>query len=200
MKITALTPQQKSPNRINIFIDDKYELSLDITQITDLNIKIGREITPPDLATLHTASTFGKLYTKALSYLAIRPRSEKEIHTYLTRKNAPPDLIPPIIARLKSKNHLNDATFAKFFIANRFQKKGISTTRLTAELRQKGISPEIITTALHHQNRSDATEIHKIIAKKRTKYDDRQLIAYLLRQGFPYDLAQSSVREKDSQN
>jgi regulatory protein len=200
MKITALTPQVKSPHRVNVFVDDQYMLSLDIAQIPDLGVKVGREISLADLDRLRDASVFGKLYTQALAYLAVRPRSEKEICTYLARKNAPSDLIARIVARLKSKNHLDDAAFADFYIANRFRKKGISAARLIAELRAKGVGADLIADAQARQDRSDSAEICKIIAKKRAKYGDRQLIAYLVRQGFAYDLAQSSVREMGSQN
>ena len=102
-----------------------------------------------------------------------------------------------IIDKLISKGYLNDQTFAKFWVENRFIKKGISKKRLQLELIKKGISREIIEEAL--KSRNDEEEIQKIIAKKRKKYDDDKLISYLVRQGFSYQLAQNQVRdyEKD---
>ena len=80
---------------------------------------------------------------------------------------------------------------------NRFVKKGISRKRLRMELVKRGVDTEIIEQVL--DGRNDEEEILKIIAKKRAKYDDEKLIAYLCRQGFPYQLAQSLVanHEKD---
>ena len=44
MKVTKLSSQVKNPDRINVFIDDKYTFSLDISQITDLRVKVGQEL------------------------------------------------------------------------------------------------------------------------------------------------------------
>ena len=70
--------------------------------------------------------------------------------------------------------------------------------RLKKELQQKGVSSEIIETTLAATNRTDETEIKKIIAKKRRQYaDDDKLIAYLTRQGFSYQLSKALVLETD---
>ena len=100
-----------------------------------------------------------------------------------------------IISRLISKKYLDDSKFAEYYVENRFVKKGISRKRLKMELIKKGITNDIIEQVL--DKRSDETEIKKIIAKKRAKYDDDKLISYLVRQGFSYQLAQSLVRETD---
>ena len=59
---------------------------------------------------------------------------------------------------------------------------------------KKGISLENISEVLDNSERNDEEEILKIIAKKRAKYDDEKLIAYLCRQGFSYQLAQDLVQ------
>lgn len=97
-----------------------------------------------------------------------------------------------IISRLISKGYLDDRKFAEWYVENRFVKKGISQKRLAMELMKKGITREIIDEVLGSRN--DEEEILKIIAKKRTKYTEEKLIAYLCRQGFPYQLVQDLVR------
>ena len=97
-----------------------------------------------------------------------------------------------IISRLISKGYLDDRKFAEWYVENRFVKKGISQKRLAMELMKKGIAREIIDEVLGSRN--DEEEILKIIAKKRTKYTEEKLIAYLCRQGFPYQLVQDLVR------
>ena len=76
---------------------------------------------------------------------------------------------------------------------NRFVKKGVSAKRLRIELMKKGISKDIIERVLNESSRNDEEEIAKIIAKKRAKYNDEKLTAYLLRQGFSYDLVREQV-------
>ena len=62
------------------------------------------------------------------------------------------------------------------------------------ELMKKGVATEIVDEVLNGRN--DEEEIRKMIARKKSKYDDPQkLIAYLCRQGFSYDLVQRLVKE-----
>lgn len=58
---------------------------------------------------------------------------------------------------------------------------------------KKGVEKSLIEAALENSDRSDLEEAKKIIAKKRQKYDDQKLIAYLVRQGFSYQLARDLV-------
>jgi SOS response regulatory protein OraA/RecX len=57
------------------------------------------------------------------------------------------------------------------------------------------VAREIIERVLDNSERNDEEEIKKIIAKKRARYDDEKLIAYLCRQGFQYDAVKSLVEE-----
>ena len=92
------------------------------------------------------------------------------------------------------KKYLSDFEFAKWYVENRFVKKGASLKRLKMELMKKGVSSEIIEEVLNSSERNDEEEILKIIAKKRAKYDDEKLTAYLCRQGFPYQLVNELVQ------
>ena len=188
MKITNLKSGVKNPNRVNVFVDDKYSFSLDLTQVVDFKLKIGQEITPEKLAELKSASDFGKLYQRTLEWALVRPRSIRETRDYLRRKDRS-DFSEAIITRLIE-------TFAKYYVENRFVKKGISKKRLRLELIKKGINQDIIDEVLNARN--DETEIKKVIAKKRAKYDDDKLISYLVRQGFDYQLAQTLVHSSET--
>ena len=65
---------------------------------------------------------------------------------------------------------------------------------------KKGVASSIIDEVLDARN--DEEEIKKMIIKKRSKYDDEKLIAYLCRQGFDFQLVKDLVRSygMDSQN
>ena len=198
-KVTNIKQGVKNPNRANVFIDGKFAFSLDVIQIVDYKLKVGQELSETEYAELKNASEFGKLYQKTLEWTLSRPHSEKEVNDYLYKKIYEKKLdkkyIDLITEKLKSKNYIDDASFAEYYMENRFVKKGISKKRLRLELVKKGVASEIIDGVLDKRN--DEEEIKKIIAKKRAKYDDEKLINYLCRQGFPFELAQSLVRETD---
>ena len=96
-----------------------------------------------------------------------------------------------IVQRLCEKGYVDDGKFAEYYVENRFVKKGVSRKRLKMELMKKGVSQDIVEEVL--DGRNDEEEILKIIAKKRVKYDDEKLVAYLCRQGFSYQLAKELV-------
>ena len=180
-----------------MFVDGKFSFSLDIAQVVDLGVKVGIKLSAEKLAELRKASEFGKLYQRALEWALVRPRSEKEVRDYLYKKvfekKLDKNYIDLIVSRLKEKKYLDDSVFAKYYVENRFVKKGISRRRLSLELMKKGVAKEIIAEVL--DGRNDEEEILKMIAKKRARYDDEKLISYLCRQGFSFELVQNLVRD-----
>ena len=196
MKITNLKQGVKNPERVNVFVDSVFAFSLDVSQVVEFKLKVGLEVTEEQLAEFKSASEFGKLYQRALEWVLVRPRSEKELNEYLYKKIYEKKLnknyIDLIINKLKDKKYIDDMGFAEWYVENRFVKKGISRKRLRMELVKKGIASEIIEQVLDKRN--DEEEIKKIIAKKRAKYDDEKLIQYLVRQGFQFELVRSLVQ------
>lgn len=197
-QITGLKQGVKNPNRVNVFINSVFSFSFDVSQVVDFHLKVGMKITDEQLEEFKSASEFGKLYQRAFEWVLLRPRSEKEVNDYLYKKICEKKLdkkyINSIIEKLKVKKYLDDFRFAEWYVENRFVKKGISSKRLRMELMKKGVSSEIVDEVLSESERNDEAEILKIIAKKRAKYDDERLIAYLCRQGFPYQLVQGLVQ------
>lgn len=109
------------------------------------------------------------------------------------------EMIQEVVSRLESQNCINDQDFARYFIENRHQNKGISTKRLIQELKIKGIDSDIIEQAMFDQGtgnllRDEEVEIEKMVKKQLKKTSDRQkIIAYLARQGFSYDLIKAKL-------
>lgn len=213
MKITNIGVQARNPDRVNISIDGKYRFSLDITQIGDLGIKNGQDVSEDQLTEYERESEFGKLYARTLEYCLMRPRSAREVRDYLykktlskkykTRKGDIKDregvsqsVTERVFDRLVERSHIDDERFAQYWIENRNQRKGSSLRKLRSELITKGVDGRIIDAALADSERNDDQEIAKIIAKKRTKYNDEKLIAYLARQGFRYDDIRSALDEE----
>lgn len=202
--ITNIKPSPKNENRVSIFIDDEFAFSLDISQVVDFKLKVGKALEDSEIKKLKKASNFGKLYQRTLEWILFRPHSVRETRDYLKKKQfdkkeygITDEDIEKVIVKLEEKNYLNDKNFAEYYIENRFQKKGISEKRLKLELSKKGINPEIIELAFGAVPRDETAEIKKVIAKKRRKYDDEKLIQYLVRQGFDYQLSKTLVAETD---
>jgi regulatory protein len=212
MKITGITAQTKNQNRVNVMVDGVYRLSLDVFQLVDLGIKIGKEYTEQELTDLEAESQFGKTYARALEYCLMRPHSAKEVKDYLYRKTrdtrtktggikkgVPTEITTRVFDRLVEKGYVNDENFARYWVENRNVTKGASKRKLTAELRSKGVEQGIIERFLRDSSRSDEDELAKVIAKKQPRYPDEQkFIQYLMRQGFRYDDIKEALGSDDS--
>ena len=205
-KITDLKQGVKNPDRVNVFVDGKFSFSLDLSQVVDFHLKIGQTLTDQELKELKHASEYGKLYGRTLEWVLTRPRSIRETRDHLRLKRFQKKLdytdadIEEIIGRLVAKNYLNDRHFAEWFIENRFVKKGVSPRRLEQELAKKGIDRTLIDELLSSSTRDEASEIKKVIAKKSNKYNAEKLLAYLVRQGFSYDLSKELIAESTIPN
>lgn len=249
--VTNMKQGVKDENRVNVYLNGKFDFSLEVSQVVDFGLKVGKILSLEEVETMRNASEFGKLYQRALEWVLSRPHSIQETRDYLRRrkahrefdnkcraetreykkehkdenpyknpdnldengrlkfKNSPwakktnelPEIsdenIEAVMEHLIERGYLDDAKFAKYYVENRFVKKGISERRLREELKKKGIKKNDIEMAFYEVPRNDTEEIKKIIAKKRKKYDDYKLVNYLVRQGFDFQLAQSLVREKD---
>jgi len=207
MKITGISAQTRNPDRVNVNVDGKYRLSLDMFQVGELGIKVGKEYSEEELTVLEAESKFGKLYMRALEYVMLRPHSGREVRDYLYRKTRQaidktgqkregysPALAERVYNRLVEKAYISDEKFARFWVENRNRAKGSSLRKITAELRAKGVAGETIEQVLSESERNDGDELAKVVTKKRTRYpDDQKFMAYLARQGFSYDDIKSAL-------
>lgn len=196
LKITDLKQGIKNPNRVNVFVNGKFEFSLDVAQVVDFGVKVGEVLDIARFEELKKASEFGKLYQRALEWTLARRRSKREVKEYLQKKvyekKLDQNYIDRIIERLEEKKYIDDQKFAEFWVENRFVKKGVSQKRLRMELMKKGVDKDIIEEVLGGRN--DEEELVKMIEKKRSRYDDEKLTQYLLRQGFPYELVKDKIQ------
>lgn len=221
MKVTKIQQQVKRRDRYSVYIDEAYSFSLSEYQLASSGLRLGKEFTASEIEKFATESQFGKAYERSLNYVMIRPRSEKEIKDYLTRTFLYPKpksylnkngesvfkkqdvdkvkvhaMIDRVMERLGEKGYINDAGFAKAWIASRQLTKKSSKRRLEQELRAKGVDPEIIATELQSETVTERENLKEAIIKKRRlpKYQDEvKLTQYLLRQGFNYDDIKSEL-------
>lgn len=190
MKITAIKAQVKRPGRYSIFVDEKYSFSLSDIALLDQKLTIGLELSSEQLAALKQLSADDKAYNRVLGYLAVRPRSSFEVRQYLRRKQATAELTEAIITKLQEKRLLDDEAFARSWVENRRLLKPISRRKLQVELRQKGVSDQIVQAVLSDDETEDISVLKELVERKRrqTKYQDQtKLMQYLARQGFMYE-------------
>ena len=139
---------------------------------------------------------FNKLYNAALRYLSFRSRSEKEIRDYLSKKENLPEIISQVITKLKEQKFLNDYEFTKQWVESRMRFRPRSKKLLSFELKQKGISQDII----NNITQDDLEQAKKIVEQKIVKYKGlpkqkvfQKLGGFLARRGYDYDTIKTSI-------
>ena len=145
---------------------------------------------------------FLTIYGKVLRYLAIRPRSLKEITDYLQKRVKVKQIIKEkIINQLDAEGLIDDENFAHWWLDQRaaFRPKG--SLALTAELRQKGIErsviEKILSKSLNEAGLAEAALTKKLKAYRRLPPPEfrQKALAFLQRRGFSWETAKSVVDE-----
>jgi SOS response regulatory protein OraA/RecX len=84
----------------------------------------------------------------ALKQLALRARTVEEVRRFLARRGYAGDEIATVLARLRALRYLDDADFARIWVAARARRTATGPARLARELRAKGVANTDIGAAL----------------------------------------------------
>lgn len=195
-KITALKAQKSNPQRVNVYLDDRYAFSL--AAIEAAKLRRGQVLSDDDIERLKKRDSYEKAHERALRFLSYRPRSEAEVRRYLRGKAVPPAIEDEVIEHLTRVRLLDDLAFARYWVENRetFNPRGLRMLR--HELRQKGLSEETIAEALADLDEEESACRVALKRGRRLAHLDqasfrRKLGAHLLRRGFPYEIVNLAV-------
>jgi regulatory protein len=195
-KITAITVQKKSPNRVNIYLDGEFAFGL--ARITAAWLKNGDELSDEKIARLLAEDSLERAYQQAMLFLSYRARSEKEIRQNLLKHELPEEVIEETLERLRKAGLVNDNEFARAWVENRNTFRPRSKKALAIELRQKGLDNEAIQVSLStvdEEALAYETASKRAIRLKGLERNDfrKKLSEFLVRRGFSYSIAASTV-------
>lgn len=201
--ITAIVFQKKNKERVNIFLDDQFAFGLNLNAA--LTLSKGQQLTDTEIAALKFEDEIVVGYNQALNYLGYRARSQQEVEQYLYKKEIGDTAINTIIARLTEQTYLNDLEFARAWVKNRTNLNPKGKRALHYELRQKGISEQIITQVLN--DLPEETLAWQAIAKKLSRWQKldelafkQKLSGFLARRGFNYETIEAVFKRAWSDN
>lgn len=106
----------------------------------------------------------GSLRERALGLLARREHSRMELTRKLELAGFSTDEIAPLLDEFEEKNWLSDRRFAESYVADHRAKSG--NIKLAYELRQRGVSNEIIELVLEEQHDSELERAREVWRKK----------------------------------
>jgi regulatory protein len=195
-RVTALEPQKRSKDRVNVYLDGEYAFSL--ATIVATKLRTGTWLTDEDIADLQVEDGLERAHGRALDYLSYRPRSTSELRRYLSDKDYPETVVNEEIDRLERAGLVDDVEFARYWLDNRARFRPRGKRMLRYELSRKGIPSRIIDEVLEEYDEAAAIEKAAQGQARRLKHlpPDKfrhRLFERLARRGFSYDLIQETI-------
>ncbi len=196
--ITAITPQKRNKERVNIFLDDQFAFGLTVKAAA--NLKVGAQFTPELERQINSAEEKEKARQAAFTLLSYRPRSVSEVRHNLIKKKMDDQIINQTIAELQQLGYLNDADFVRYWLEQRETFKPRGKRALQQELRQKGVDPQTIAEALGDLDELAGARKAASARAERWNHLPRRdfqtkLGGFLQRRGFSYDVIRQVTEE-----
>ncbi|HET8736408.1 MAG TPA: regulatory protein RecX [Pricia sp.] len=147
--------------------------------------------------------TLKEAITKLEGYCSYQERCHKEVVTKLRSMRMIPEAIDQIMVHLIEGDYLNEERFAQSFARGKFSIKKWGRKRITAELKQRGISKFNIQSALQEIDEADYMKTFNALAEKRLSQISernpqkrkRKLADYLIYRGWESPLVYEKVNE-----
>ena len=136
--------------------------------------------------------------------VAIRPRTESELRRRLAAKGCAPEIVEKVLAKAREAGLVDDEKFARLYAEDRLLSRPRSRKLLARELRARGIDPHLAEEAsraalperseraLACQALERRLPLLRRLPKETAK---RRAYSFLLRRGFPRELAREVVEE-----
>lgn len=209
-QITAIKPQKRKKDRLNVFIDGKFSFGANAQIALKYSLKPGKKLEQKTIDEVYKSEESSTLFEAALNFISYRPRSEKEVEDYLVKKIAQKqdlkyqqakesDLISQVISKLKKYNYVSDNEFTKWWIDSRNKSRPKGRQALKVELFKKGIDKNIIEEAL--ENLTNQPQLaNKALEKKIKSWRNlseinfkKKAYRHLASRGFDFDTIKEVV-------
>lgn len=191
-EITALEIQKHNKERVNVFLDGQFALG--VTVLVAATLRKGQYLSDVEIEKLKQEDERNKAYAHAIRFLGFRARSQAEMVRYLRDKGYSAEVVDEIVGRLVNEQYLDDEAFARFWLEDRERFRPRGQQALRYELRQKGITDEVIDTVLTDLDEDELA--WKAVESKLYRWKNlgeqdlkKKIVGFLNRRGFNYETA-----------
>ena len=149
-----------------------------------------------------------RIRERALLLLDSRARSRQELRDRLVKAEFEPELVDEVLDSFQRNGLVDDLTFAREWVRQRFERRGKSAAMLDVELQRKGVGEADRAEALSAIDRDDERAVARALATKKAKQvkripEDRQqrdkelrrIVGVLARRGFNSGMSLELARE-----
>lgn len=193
---------QKNKNRVNIYLDNKFGFGIDLENFVKAGLKTGQQLSDVTIAEITKKTENKKFLDRLLIFVNLRPRSGKEVGEWMDKKKIAGPLREELKEKIIELKLLDDEFFAKWWVEQRLSFRSKSKRELIAELRNKGISKEIIEKVMFETDVDEVSSALKLVEKhirrwsRFPKHIVRQKMSlYLARKGFNWDTIKKAINK-----
>lgn len=203
--VTALRATRRG--RVAVHVDGEFLCAVSDAAVARWRLYKGRELDGYAVAQLLVDASAELVLADAYRLLGHRSRSEHELSRRLLAKGHAPDAVQAAVERLKQDGLLDDAAFARSFVADKRRLSGWGTQRIRRGLAEAGVSQGHAEAALAELVDAEAgdpegAELERalLVLRKRAgsaRPDEaakRRAYQALLRRGFISGVAYAAVR------
>lgn len=207
-EITKLTVQKNDPDRMSVFVDGAFAFGVHQNLVLKHGLHTGRVLTAEEQQAIQEEDRVAKARSRALDYLAHKPRTAFEVRRKLEQKDYEASVIDVVVEQFRDRGYLDDEEYAEEYVRRRFSNKGYGPVRLRQELRKRGIDRSLSETAVAaFFEEADALAAAREHAEKGwsriAREDDPRrrrdkLYRYLTRRGYTYDTVRQVIDEMET--
>ncbi|MBP7279292.1 MAG: RecX family transcriptional regulator [Sedimentibacter sp.] len=202
-KITKIEYQKKNKERLNIYIDDEYGFSVDISILIEYSLKKDMVLDDSLIDDILRSEERTSVYNYGISILSRYARSEYELRLKMKNKGFEPELIDKAVGTLKEQKYLDDDRYCEMFINDKINISKDGVRKIKEALYYKGIDKKIIEEKIKNISQDSEEERALILGSKKLpnikETDTRKKIAklsnYLIGKGFEYETVNKTVRK-----
>lgn len=143
---------------------EKYKLYEDV--IINYELLIDKRITDIKLKKILRDNDLYASYYKALKYIGIKMRTQKEIELYLKKNNFDKDAIDYSVSKLKNNGYINENIYTEAYINDAINLSYDGPKKIINNLTKVGISEEVIFNHLNYDKYFWQNRIKEILNKK----------------------------------
>ena len=193
MKITDIRQQKHNKKRYSVFIDGNFAFGLDEVDLLYYKLLDADEISYEKFNYIKENVVFSKARDTALKYINFKQRTKKEIVNKLREKEFTEDIIERVIKLFEKYGYIDDYAYAGGYLRDKFNLKGFGKERIKHELKQRGVSDNIIEDVINENDLNETKKAAELVERKYGVWDydikeKRRIEGFLLRKGYSYDI------------
>ena len=186
MKVEKISKTKSNKYKIK-FDNDENLITYDDVIINN-NLLSKGDIDDDKLSKIFKDTEYYDVYNKVIKYLSRKMRSEKEVKDFLSDFELKEDDKNKIIDNLKKISLINDVTFSKAFVTDRFNLSNDGPFKIKRELERHNVNDDVIEDAISYICEGELCDKVTNMVLKKIKSNKKDS-SYILRQKVVMDLS-----------